>query len=86
MGVEICANSLRSARNEEKACADRIELSAEWATYGLKQSYGVLKQVISKLSIPCVLIHPRSGDFCYSDEDFAIILNIIIRFKINYLS
>lgn len=73
MVVEICANSFRSARNAEKAGADRIELCTELATGGLTPSYGLLKQVISKLSIPVyVLIRPRSGDFCYSDEDFDI--------------
>ena len=36
MVVEICANSFRSARNAEKAGADRIELSASGQRVGLR--------------------------------------------------
>ena len=73
MVVEICANSFRSAQNAEMAGADRIELCTELATGGLTPSYGLLKQVVSKLSIPVhVLIRPRGGDFNYSNEDFEI--------------
>ena len=74
MEIEICANSFQSALNAQNACADRIELCAELAVGGVTPSYGLLKQVLSKLSIPVyVLIRPRSGDFCYSDDDFEII-------------
>ena len=74
MEIEICANSFQSALNAQNACADRIELCTELAVGGVTPSYGLLKQVLSKLSIPVyVLIRPRSGDFCYSDDDFEII-------------
>ena len=74
MEIEICANSFQSALNAQNACADRIELCTELAVGGVTPSYGLLKQVLSKLSISVhVLIRPRSGDFCYSDDDFEII-------------
>ena len=74
MEIEICANSYQSALNAQNAGADRIELCSELAIGGVTPSYGLLKQVLSKLSIPVyVLIRPRSGDFCYSDDDFEII-------------
>ena len=74
MEIEICANSFQSALNAQHACADRIELCTELAVGGVTPSYGLLKQVLSKLSISVhVLIRPRSGDFCYSDDDFEII-------------
>jgi len=74
MKVEICANSYQSAHNAQNAGADRIELCSELAVGGVTPSYGLLKEVLSKLSIPVyVLIRPRSGDFCYSDDDFEII-------------
>ena len=74
MEIEICANSYQSALNAQIAGADRIELCSELAVGGVTPSYGLLKQVLSKLSIPVyVLIRPRSGDFCYSDDDFEII-------------
>lgn len=78
MLVEVCANSLESALNAERAGADRIELCSELAVGGVTPSYGLLKAVSEKISIPVrVLIRPRSGDFIYSDEDFEIIKNDI---------
>jgi len=74
MIVEVCANSLESALNAEKAGADRIELCTELAVGGITPSYGLLKAVSEKISIPVrVLIRPRSGDFTYSDDEFEII-------------
>lgn len=73
MLVEVCANSLASAVTAEKAGADRIELCSELAVGGITPSYGLLKAVSEKISIPVrVLIRPRSGDFTYSDEEFEI--------------
>ncbi len=73
MLVEVCANSLESALNAEKAGADRIELCSELAVGGVTPSYGFLKRVKKHISIPLhVLIRPRSGDFTYSEYDFEI--------------
>ncbi|MEO9891381.1 copper homeostasis protein CutC [Aurantibacter sp.] len=73
MIVEVCANTLESAVNAEKAGADRIELCSELAVGGITPSYGILKAVIDKISIPVrVLVRPRSGNFTYSDYEFQI--------------
>ncbi len=73
MIVEVCANSLESAINAEKAGASRIELCSELAVGGITPSYGLLKMVSEEISIPVrVLIRPRSGDFSYSDAEFEI--------------
>jgi len=73
MLVEVCANSLQSALNAEKAGADRIELCSELAVGGITPSYGLMKAVADKISIPVrVLIRPRSGDFMYSNEEYEI--------------
>lgn len=82
MLVEICANSLQSARNAEKGGADRIELCTELTVGGITPSYGLLKSVKALLSIPVhVLIRPRSGDFTYSDLEFEIMKNDIALCK-----
>lgn len=73
MIVEVCANSLESALNAQKAGADRIELCAELGVGGVTPSYGLLKLVKKYISIPVnVLIRPRSGDFTYSELEFEI--------------
>tara|TARA_R110000765_G_scaffold143801_2_gene245545 strand:+ start:2538 stop:3305 length:768 start_codon:yes stop_codon:yes gene_type:complete len=73
MIVEVCANSLESALNAQKAGADRIELCNELAVGGVTPSFGLLQLIKEHISIPVnVLIRPRSGDFSYSDPEFEI--------------
>ncbi len=78
MLVEVCANSLESALVAERAGAHRIELCAELAVGGITPSYGLLKSVLDRVSLPVhVLIRPRSGDFTYSDAELDIMLEDI---------
>lgn len=78
MIVEVCANSLESALNAEKAGANRIELCMELGIGGVTPSYGLLKAVLDAISIPVhVLIRPRSGDFTYSKTEFDVMLQDI---------
>lgn len=73
MILEICASSYQSAVNAQNAGAHRIELCSELALGGITPSYGLLKKVIENVSIPVhVLIRPRSGNFTYSEEEFAV--------------
>ncbi|WP_335966306.1 copper homeostasis protein CutC [Galbibacter sp. PAP.153] len=73
MIVEICSNSVESACNAQKGGADRIELCAELEVGGITPSYGVIKRVVEKLSIPVfVLIRPRSGNFTYTHAEFEV--------------
>jgi len=73
MLIEVCANSLESALNAQKAGANRIELCSELAIGGITPSYGLLKSVREHISIPVhVLVRPRSGDFTYSADELKI--------------
>lgn len=73
MLVEVCANSLQSALNAQKAGADRIELCSELGVGGITPSCGLVKLVKEKVSIPVhVLIRPRSGHFTYSETEFEV--------------
>ena len=73
MKLEICANSYQSALNAEKAGADRIELCSELSIGGITPSYGLLEKISKEITIPVnVLIRPRSGNFCYTDDEFEI--------------
>lgn len=74
MKLEIVATSVQSAINAEKGGADRIELCSELAVGGITPSFGLIRQVLEKISIPVfVLVRPRGGNFVYSDDEFEII-------------
>lgn len=82
MLVEICANSLESALNAEKAGADRIELCSELGVGGITPSYGLVKMVMERTDIPVhILVRPRSGNFTYSPMEFEVMLADIRQFR-----
>ena len=71
--VEICANSIQSAINAEAGGAHRIELCENLEAGGTTPSYGTIKATIAKISLPVhVLIRPRPGGFCYTDDELEI--------------
>ncbi|MGV3642134.1 MAG: copper homeostasis protein CutC [Adhaeribacter sp.] len=71
--LEICIDSIGSAREAAKAGAHRLELCAALPLGGLSPSAGTIRLVKETVDLPVqVLIRPRSGDFCYSDDEFAI--------------
>lgn len=73
MLVEVCANSLTSAKRALMAGADRIELCAELGIGGITPSWATLKSVLNAVTIPVhVLIRPRSGHFTYTDDEFLV--------------
>ncbi len=53
--------------------ADRVELCSALYLGGLTPSYGTIQQAKAQLTIPfVVMIRPRSGGFCYSEAEFAV--------------
>ena len=82
MIIEVCAESYEYAVKAEKAGADRIELCKDLHLNGLTPEYNVAKNVIDILNIPVfILIRPRAGDFIYSDEEFELMKQDIVKFK-----
>ncbi len=78
MLLEICANSYQSVKNAKDAGIKRIELCSELSIGGITPSYGLIKQVLQISDIDKhILIRPRSGNFCYTHEEFSIIKNDI---------
>jgi copper homeostasis protein len=71
--LEICAGSIQSALAAQAGGADRIELCQNLEQGGTTPSYGLIKQVLSQLTIPVfVLIRPRPGNFHYDANEVAL--------------
>lgn len=80
--LEICANSLSSAKEAQLGGASRVELCQNLENGGTTPSYGQIKHVREALEIGVhVLIRPRAGDFLYSDDEFAEIKEDILYCK-----
>lgn len=76
--LEVCAASLSSARAADQAGAARIELCDRLDIGGVTPSHEDIACCVRELSLQTfVLIRPRGGDFCYSEEEMALILNDI---------
>ena len=82
MIIEVCAESYEYALKAEKAGANRIELCKDLHLDGLTPDYETAKRTIDSLNIPVfILIRPREGDFIYSDEEFELMKQDILKFK-----
>lgn len=78
MQVEICCNSVNSAVQALRGGASRIELCHRLEVGGVTPSAEDILYCTHQLGLRThVLIRPREGDFCYSDAEFAQILEDI---------
>ena len=76
--IEVCATNIQSALAAQHAGAQRIELCCALDGGGLTPSPGLLREVRKHLSIAInVLIRPREGNFCYDENELAIMLDDI---------
>lgn len=76
--IEVCATNLQSALAAQRAGAHRIELCCALDGGGLTPSPGLLREVRRQLRIRInVLIRPREGNFCYTEDELAIMLEDI---------
>lgn len=70
---EVCANGIQSAINAQMGGASRIELCEHLEVGGLTPGKEIIRDALRLLHIPVhVLIRPREGNFCYTDEEFSL--------------
>ncbi len=80
--LEVIGFNLQSCAEAQAAGADRIELCANAAAGGTTPSPGTIIAARKILQIPLiVMVRPRSGDFLYSDQEKAAMLQDIIFCK-----
>jgi copper homeostasis protein len=71
--LEIAVFNIRSALLATNSGADRIELCENPAEGGITPSYGTLKTVREKITIPVFpIIRARGGDFFYTADEFEV--------------
>ena len=80
--LEVCIDSLSSARAAIRGGADRLELCGALALGGLTPYAELLRQIRgeSDISIRC-LMRPRAGDFLYTPEEIQLMTAQIKELK-----
>lgn len=74
MLLELCVDSVESARTAAENGANRLELCGDLMVGGVSPS-PFLIEAVQKLDIPVnVLLRPRFGDFCYTRWEQEILL------------
>lgn len=82
MLLEICVQNHDDALRAEKAGADRLELCSRLDVGGLSPERNLIESVLQQVSIPVhVMIRPRPGDFCYTENEFSRMLMEIEQAK-----
>lgn len=80
--LEVCVDSLASARAAIAGGADRLELCSALAIGGLTPYAALLRQIRAESSIPIrCLMRPRAGDFLYTQEEIQMMAQQIRQLR-----
>lgn len=80
--LEVCIDSLASARAAIGGGADRLELCSALALGGLTPYTALLQQIREESNIPIrCLMRPRAGDFFYTPEEIDLMVRQIRQLK-----
>ena len=75
--VEICCNSATSVANAIEGGARRVELCQDLGGGGTTPSAAAIEYCVQHGLRTHVLIRPRTGNFCYDDVEFSVMLRDI---------
>lgn len=82
--LEVCVDSLASARAAIDGGADRLELCSALAVGGLTPYRALLEQIRKESNIPIrCLMRPRAGDFLYTPEEIEMMALQIRRLRLS---
>ena len=80
--IEICVEGIDGFLAAQRAGADRVELCASLIEGGITPSFGTVRRALEAAHIPVhVIVRPRGGDFFYSGDEFASMLQDIAELK-----
>ncbi len=80
--LEVCIDSLASAKNAQAGGATRFELCGNLIIGGTTPSFALFEAVARETTLPInVLIRSRFGDFLYSQEEYEIMCREIAWFS-----
>lgn len=80
--LEVCIDSLASARAAIAGGADRIELCSALPIGGLTPYVALLQQIRTESDIPIrCLMRPRAGDFLYTPDEIRLLVMQIRQLK-----
>ena len=76
--LEVCVDSLASARAARQGGADRLEFCSALAVGGLTPYADLLRQIKAEMSLPVrCLMRPRAGDFLYTQDEIELLCHQI---------
>lgn len=79
--LEVCVDSLASARAAKQGGADRLEFCSALAVGGLTPYADLLRQIKAELDLPVrCLMRPRAGDFLYTRDELELLCRQIDPF------
>ncbi len=74
--IEVCVEGIDGLVAAQRAGADRVELCASLLEGGITPSLGTVRRALSLATVPFhVMVRPRGGDFLYSSEEYASMLD-----------
>ena len=80
--LEVCVDSLASARAAQQGGADRLEFCSALAEGGLTPYAELLRQIKAEMSLPVrCLMRPRAGDFLYTKEEITLLCHQIAALR-----
>ncbi len=73
--IEVCCGTVNDVRTAIRQPIDRIELNTALELGGLTVNTALLKEAKKITPLPvCCMVRTRTGGFCYSDDDFQLML------------
>ena len=82
MLIEIVVYNIESALKAQEGGADRIELCASPGEGGTTPSVGTVEVVRRNINLDVfVMLRPRGGDFCYSNDEFYSMKRDLLQFQ-----